>query len=96
MREVTMSTVAERAGISRQTSYRYPDLGSVLSASVEGLPDADESLRAFGIGITEPREQAVQDRSVDASSHGCSGSSEELLAVAGGTGRIHRPPPTHH
>ncbi|MCB1290289.1 TetR/AcrR family transcriptional regulator [Mycolicibacterium sp.] len=81
--EVTMSTVAERAGISRQTLYRYfPDLGSVLSASVEGLPDADESLRAWVSESPEPREQLRRavDALVDASSHG-HGSSEELLAV---------------
>ena len=78
-----MSTVAERAGISRQTLYRYfPDLGSVLSASVEGLPDADESLRAWVSESPEPREQLRRavDALVDASSHG-HGSSEELLAV---------------
>ena len=81
--EVTMSMVAERAGISRQTLYRYfPDLGSVLSASVEGLPDADESLRAWVSESSEPREQLHRavDALVDASAHG-HGPSEELLAA---------------
>jgi len=56
--ELTMSTIADRAEISRQTLYRYfPDLTSVLAASVEGIEDADAELRAWVLAAASPREQ---------------------------------------
>lgn len=78
-----MSMVAERAGISRQTLYRYfPDLGSVLAASTEGFEHADEAMRQWVLEVEDPREQMhrVVDALVDAAeSH--SGSTEEFLAA---------------
>lgn len=81
--ELTMSMVAARAGVSRQTLYRYfSDLASVLNASVEGLGDADEALRSWVLEAAEPQEQLHRcvDALVDASTqHGVS--VEELLAA---------------
>lgn len=81
--ELTMSTVAERAGISRQTLYRYfPDLASVLAASVEGLETADAQLRSWVREVADPREQLHRcvDAIIDASGeHGAS--MDELLTA---------------
>lgn len=81
--ELTMSTIADRAGISRQTLYRYfPDLASVLSASVEGMEEADAELRAWVLEASSPREQLHRCAEVliDAGAqHGAS--VEELMAA---------------
>lgn len=81
--EVTMSMVADRAGISRQTLYRYfPDLNSVLTASVEGIDTADEALRTWVMEGGDASEQLHRfvDAIVDAAAHQ-SGSAEQLLAA---------------
>lgn len=81
--DLTMSIVAERAGISRQTLYRYfPDLASVLAASVEGLESADGELRGWVLEAASPHEQIhrVVDALVDAGAqHGAN--INELMAA---------------
>lgn len=81
--ELTMSTVADRAGISRQTLYRYfPDLASVLGASVEGLESADAELRGWVLEAGSPHEQIHRfvDALVDAGAQHGAGA-EELMAA---------------
>lgn len=81
--ELSMSTIAERAGISRQTLYRYfPDLASVLAASTDGLELADQALRAWVLEETDPRDQLhrLADGLIDAADQHA-GSVEELLAA---------------
>ena len=81
--ELTMSMVADRAGISRQTLYRYfPDLGAVLTATTEGLVQADQAMRAWVLEGDSPSDRLgrVIDALVEASqSHG--GSTEEFIAA---------------
>lgn len=81
--ELTMSMVAERAGISRQTLYRYfPDLASVLAASVEGIELGDAEFRAWVLEVPDPRAQLHRcvDALVDAGAEHGAGA-EELMAA---------------
>lgn len=80
---LTMSTLAERADISRQTLYRYfPDMASVLAASVEGIEAADAELGSWVLEVSDPREQLHRcvDALIDAGSQHA-GSVEELMAA---------------
>ena len=80
---LTMAGLADRAGISRQTLYRYfPDLDSVLAASVDGLAEADAQFRESILRDGEPRDQLHRaiDALIDAAAHG-SGRLDEFLAA---------------
>lgn len=80
---LTMSALADQAGISRQTLYRYfPDLDQVLEASVADLPAMDEAFRASILSEGDPRVQVhrATDALIDASAHGGM-AAEELLAA---------------
>lgn len=80
---LTMASLAKHAGISRQTLYRYfPDLDSVLAASVEGLPDADAEFRETILSQGDPRDQLrlLVDSVIDVSGHG-NGGIETFLAA---------------
>lgn len=81
--DLSMSMVAERSGISRQTLYRYfPDLNSILAASTEGLASADEALRAWVLAADSPHAQLHRfvDGLIDAAKQH-HGSIEEFLAA---------------
>jgi len=84
---LTMSALADRAGISRQTLYRYfPDLDQVLEASVAGLPEMDEAFRASIVSEGDPRVQLhrATDALIDASAHGGMTAGELLAALPPG------------
>lgn len=88
---LTMASLADRAGISRQTLYRYfPDLDSVLAASVDGIAEADEHFRQALLSEGEPREQLHRavDALIDASGHG-SEQIEAFLAALPPDARSH-------
>ena len=80
---LTMAGLADRAGISRQTLYRYfPDLDSVLTASVDGLAEADAQFRESILRDGDPRDQLHRaiDGLIDAAAHS-GGRMDEFLAA---------------
>lgn len=80
---LTMSALADRAGISRQTLYRYfPDLDHVLEASVADFPAMDEQFRSVILSDPNPRTQLHQavDALIDVTAHGGM-TADELLAA---------------
>ncbi len=80
---LTMSALADRAGMSRQTLYRYfPDLDHVLEASVEDFPAMDQQFRAMILTDPDPRTQLhlTVDVLIDATTHGGM-TADELLAA---------------
>ena len=80
---LTMSALADRAGVSRQTLYRYfPDLDHVLEASVADFPAMDGQFRTAILSEGDPRSQVHRavDAVIDASAHGGL-TADELLAA---------------
>lgn len=84
---LTMSALAERAGISRQTLYRYfPDLDSVLEASVADFPAMDEAFRMTILSESDPEAQLHRavDALIDAAGHSGLSADEFLAALPPG------------
>lgn len=81
---LTMASLADRAGISRQTLYRYfPDLDSVLIASVDGLIEADAAFREVILSKEDPHDQIhyAIDALIDATQHDGARIDEFLAAL---------------